>query len=435
MSFNEMKLINPILKAVTEAGFEKPSPIQEKTIPLLLEGRDLLGCAQTGTGKTAAFALPILQSLSKSKSKNIRAMILTPTRELAIQINENIEKYSKYTSIRTGVIFGGVGQRPQVEMLRNGVDILVATPGRLNDLINQGHIKLNKIEIFVLDEADRMLDMGFVKDIKKIVKQLPSKRQTLLFSATMPKEIEKLAFEMLKNPATVKVAPVTNTIDKISQGVYFVDKKNKNLLLSHLLKKTKIKNAIVFTNTKYGADRVVKALEKDGIKALAIHGGKGQNARQTALKSFKEGKIKVLVATDIAARGIDISGLSHVFNYDLPEVPETYIHRIGRTGRAGQDGIALNFCNIDDLQNLRDIERHMGTRILEIQSEWPMVILEKTEKAVKPQSNKKPKISGVASRQESILSQREREAKQKRRNKYNADKAIAQSTKKNYKNK
>lgn len=383
MNFNEMKLIKPILKAVREAGFEEPSPIQSKTIPLLLEGRDVLGCAQTGTGKTAAFALPILQNLSKSKSRNIRAMILTPTRELAIQINESIEKYSKYTSIRSGVIFGGVGQKPQVEMLRNGIDILVATPGRLNDLVNQGYIKLSKIEIFVLDEADRMLDMGFVNDIKKIIKQLPSKRQTLLFSATMPKEIEKLAFNMLKNPATVKVAPVTNAVDKIRQGVYFVDKQNKIFLLSSLLKKTEIRNAIVFTNTKHGADKVVKKLGKDGIKALAIHGGKGQNTRQIALNSFKEGKIKVLVATDIAARGIDISELSHVFNYDLPDVPETYIHRIGRTGRAGQDGIALSFCNIDDLQNLRDIERHISKQIPEIKSKWPMVILEKTKKAVK----------------------------------------------------
>lgn len=383
MNFNEMKLIKPILKAVREAGFEEPSPIQSKTIPLLLEGRDVLGCAQTGIGKTAAFVLPILQNLSKSKSRNIRAMILTPTRELAIQINESIEKYSKYTSIRSGVIFGGVGQKPQVEMLRNGIDILVATPGRLNDLVNQGYIKLSKIEIFVLDEADRMLDMGFVNDIKKIIKQLPSKRQTLLFSATMPKEIEKLAFNMLKNPEMVKVAPVTNAVDKISQGVYFVDKQNKIFLLSSLLKKAEIRNAIVFTNTKHGADKVVKKLGKDGIKALAIHGGKGQNTRQIALNNFKEGKIKVLVATDIAARGIDISELSHVFNYDLPDVPETYIHRIGRTGRAGQDGIALSFCNIDDLQNLRDIERHISKQIPEIKSKWPMVILEKTEKAVK----------------------------------------------------
>ena len=435
MNFNEMKLIKPILKAVEEEGFEKPSPIQEQTIPLLLEGRDILGCAQTGTGKTAAFALPILQSLSKSRSKSIRALILTPTRELAIQINENIEKYSKYTPIRAGVIFGGVGQRPQVDMLRRGVDILVATPGRLNDLINQGHIKLDKIEIFVLDEADRMLDMGFIKDINRVVKQLPSKRQTLLFSATMPKEIEKLAFSMLKNPATVKVAPVTNTIDKISQGVYFVDKKNKIHLLSHLLKKTKIKNAIVFTNTKHGADRVVKDLGENGIRALAIHGGKGQNARQSALNNFKEGKVKVLVATDIAARGIDISELSHVFNYDLPDVPETYIHRIGRTGRAGQDGIAFSFCNIDDLDNLRDIEKHISKAVPELESEWPMVIFEKTPKVVKQPRNKKPRTNEIVSKQESILAQRAKEIKQKRRNKYKSDKAASQSTKKNYKNK
>lgn len=429
MNFNEMKLIRPILKAVTEEGFEKPSPIQEKTIPLLLEGRDVLGCAQTGTGKTAAFALPILQSLSKSKSKNIRALILTPTRELAIQIHENIEKYSKYTSIRTGVIFGGVGQRPQVEMLRRGTDILVATPGRLNDLVNQGHIKLSKIEIFVLDEADRMLDMGFINDIKHIIKQLPSKRQTLLFSATMPKEIEKLAFSMLKDPATVKVAPVTNTVDKISQGVYLVDKNNKITLLASLLKNKEIKNAIVFTNTKHGADRVVKSLEKSSIKALAIHGGKGQNARQNALNSFKEGKIKVLVATDIAARGIDISELSHVFNYDLPDVPETYIHRIGRTGRAGQDGIALSFCNIDDLENLRDIERHIGKPITEIESKWPMVILEKTEKETKQPRNKKPKINQVVSQQENTSARRTREAKYKEKNRYKADKERGQSSK------
>lgn len=433
MNFNEMKLIKPILKAVTEAGFESPSPIQAQTIPLLLEGRDVLGCAQTGTGKTAAFALPILQSLSKSKSKDIRAMILTPTRELAIQINENIEKYSKYTAIRTGVIFGGVGQRPQVEMLRKGIDILVATPGRLNDLINQGYINLNKIEIFVLDEADRMLDMGFIKDINKIVKQLPSKRQTLLFSATMPKEIEKLACNMLKNPAMVKVAPVTNTVDKISQGVYFIDKQNKICLLTDLIKTTKIKNAIVFTNTKHGADRVVKELGKRGVKALAIHGGKGQNARQSALNSFKEGKIKVLIATDIAARGIDVAELSHVFNYDLPDVPETYIHRIGRTGRAGQNGSALSFCNIDDVQNLRDIERHIGKEVPVIESAWPMLVLEKTEKVVRQARNNKPKMNVVVSKQENTLEQRAKQIQQKRRNKCKADRMKNQSTKKNYK--
>ncbi len=386
MNFKEMNLIKSILRSIEEEGFTTPSPIQEKTIPLLLEGRDVLGCAQTGTGKTAAFALPIIQCLAKERSKSIRALIVTPTRELAIQIDENIKKYSQYTGVRSCVIFGGVGQKPQVDMLAKGVDILVATPGRLIDLVNQGYLKLNKIEIFVLDEADRMLDMGFINDIKKIIKQLPTKRQTLLFSATMPKDIEKLASGMLRKPVTVKVAPVTSTIDKISQSVYFVDKKNKVLLLSHLLKHKGIKNAIVFTNTKHGADKVVKKLEKDGIKALSIHGGKGQHTRQVALNSFKEGQIQALVATDIAARGIDISELSYVINHDLPDVPETYIHRIGRTGRAGQEGEAISFCNFDDLQNLRDIERHIGMRLPEVESKWPMVILEKTEKVVQQSS-------------------------------------------------
>lgn len=380
MNFNDMNLIKPILRAVEQEGFEKPSPIQEKTIPVLLEGRDVLGCAQTGTGKTAAFALPILQSLSKSKSKNIRSLIVTPTRELAIQINENIKQYSQYTSICTGVIFGGVGQRPQVKMLNEGIDILVATPGRLNDLIEQGYIKLNKIEIFVLDEADRMLDMGFVKDIKKIIKRLPTNRQTVLFSATMPQDIEKLASTMLKNPAVIKMDPVTNPVEKIKQSVYFVDKNNKIFLLVSLLKTDEVKNAIIFTNTKGTADKVVKKLDKAKINALAIHGGKGQSVRQKALNEFKEGKIKVLVATDIAARGIDIAELSHVFNYDLPDVPETYIHRIGRTGRAGQDGTAINFCNIDDVDNLHDIEKHIGKRINEVESKWPMEDFEKKVK-------------------------------------------------------
>ncbi|MDO5293232.1 MAG: DEAD/DEAH box helicase [bacterium] len=411
MNFNEMNLIKPILRAVEEQGFTAPSPIQEQSIPQLLEGRDMLGCAQTGTGKTAAFALPILQHLSKSKSKNIRALIVTPTRELAIQIQENIEKYSKYTSVRSGVIFGGVGQKPQVDMLRKGVDILVATPGRLNDLVSQGVIKLNKIEIFVLDEADRMLDMGFIADIKRILKQLPAKRQTLLFSATMPKEIEKLASGMLRNPAKVKVAPVTCTADKVSQCVYYVDKKNKICLLTSLLKKEDIKNVIVFTNTKHGADKVVKLLSREGITALAIHGGKGQTARQTALKSFKEGSVNVLVATDIAARGIDVAELSHVINYDLPDVPETYIHRIGRTGRAGLTGNAINFCNFDDLQNLRDIERHIGKPIEEMESKWPMVILEKTEKQVREPRAKKVKKDDAMTKTEHVFVQREREKK------------------------
>lgn len=417
MNFSEMNLIKPILRAIEKEGFTTPSPIQEKTIPLLLEGHDVLGCAQTGTGKTAAFALPMIQHLAKERNINIRALILTPTRELAIQIDENIKRYSQYTGVRSGVIFGGVGQKPQVDMLRKGIDILVATPGRLNDLINQGYVKLNKIEIFVLDEADRMLDMGFIKDIKQVIKQLPSKRQTLLFSATMPKDIEALASGMLKKPATVKVAPVTSTVDKISQTVYYVDKKNKVLLLSHLLKTKGIKNAIVFTNTKHGADKVVKKLVQDGIKALAIHGGKGQHTRQVALNSLKQGTIQVLVATDIAARGIDISSLSYVINYDLPEVSETYIHRIGRTGRAGQEGQAINFCNFDDLQNLKDIERHIGMRLTEVDSKWPMVILEKAEKVVQ-QRGKKSKADEVISKVEYAFVQREQNKKDRERRRY-----------------
>ena len=375
-----MSLIRPLLNAVKDEGFEEPSPIQAQTIPLLLEGRDVLGCAQTGTGKTAAFALPILQRLSKTACRDIRTLILTPTRELAIQIHESFTAYGKYLPLKTGVIYGGVGQKPQEEMLRKGVDILVATPGRLNDLIGQGYVSLERIEIFVLDEADRMLDMGFVRDVKKILRELPAKHQTLLFSATMPKEIEELASGMLKNPATVKVSPVTSTVDAIRQSVYYVDKKNKVLLLSDLLRNDGIKNAIVFTKTKHGADRVVKKLNQDGIKALAIHGDKGQTTRQNTLKAFKEGRIQALIATDIAARGIDIVELSHVINYDIPDVPETYIHRIGRTGRAGLEGEAISFCNYDDLDNMKAVEKHIGKKIDEKESQWPMEIFAKTVK-------------------------------------------------------
>ena len=363
----------------------------------------------------------MIQYLVKERNINIQALILTPTRELAIQIDENIKKYSQYTSVRSGVIFGGVGQKCQVDMLKKGIDILVATPGRLNDLINQGYVKLNKVKFFVLDEADRMLDMGFIKDINKVIKILPAKRQTLLFSATMPKDIEKLASDMLRKPATVKVASVTSTIDKISQSVYYVDKKNKVLLLAYLLKNKEIKNAIVFTNTKHGADKVVKALEKNGIKALAIHGGKGQNTRQLALNNFKKGMIQALVATDIAARGIDISELSNVINYDLPDVPETYIHRIGRTGRASQEGAAINFCNFDDIQNLRDIERHIGMNLPEVKSKWPMLILEKTEKIVQ-QRDKRSKVDEVISKEEYAFAQREYNKKNRTHSRYKSEK-------------
>lgn len=389
MNFNEMKLMKQLLQAIEEQGYVEPSPIQKKTIPLVLEGKDILGCAQTGTGKTAAFALPILERLSKETNSGLRALIITPTRELAIQIYENFECYGKYTTLKQSVIFGGVGQSTQVNTLKAGVDILIATPGRLNDLIGQGYIKLDAIEMFVLDEADQMLDMGFLNDIKKVIKLLPQKRQTLLFSATMPDEIESLATGILNNPEIIKVSPVTSTVDAIEQSVYFVDRLNKIPLLTSLIKSQKMSSVLVFTKTKHGADRVADKLNKAKVKALAIHGGKAQNTRQTALSEFKEGKIKVLVATDIAARGIDISELSYVVNYDIPSQAEVYIHRIGRTGRAGLGGNAINLCNIDDLDYLRDIEKHIGKIIPEVPSKWPMLILEKTEKPVRGQKAEK----------------------------------------------
>ena len=385
MKFKEMNLIMPLLQAIKEEGFVEPSPIQEKTIPLVLEGKDILGCAQTGTGKTAAFALPILQRLSTGKGSGVRALIITPTRELAIQVYESFECFGKYTKLKQSVIYGGVGQSAQVNSLKSGVDILIATPGRLNDLIGQGYITLDSIEMFVLDEADQMLDMGFLNDIKKVIKLLPKKRQTLLFSATMPKEIEALATGLLHNPEIVKISAVTSTVDSIEQSVYFVDRLNKLPLLTSLIKEQKMSSVLVFTKTKHGADRVADKLNKAKVKALAIHGDKGQNARQSALSDFKEGRIRVLVATDIAARGIDISELSFVVNYDIPNQAETYIHRIGRTGRAGLGGKAINLCNIDDLDYLREIEKHIGKIIPEVTSKWPMLILEKTEKPVRGQ--------------------------------------------------
>jgi ATP-dependent RNA helicase RhlE len=386
MHFSEMNLIEPLLHAVDEAGYTEPTPIQEQTIKYVLDGDDVLGCAQTGTGKTAAFALPILQNLSKeSRSGRIRSLILTPTRELAIQNYDSFVLYGKYLKLRCGVIFGGVGQGPQEDMLRGGIDILVATPGRLNDLIGQGLIKLDGIEIFVLDEADRMLDMGFIHDVKRVLEKLPKHRQTLMFSATMPPEIEKLADSMLHRPKTVKVDPVTSTVEAIDQCVYFVDKGNKKHLLAKVLRQDDLHSALVFTRTKHGADKVVKELDREGIEALAIHGNKSQRARQNALNSFKDGQIWVLVATDIAARGIDINELSHVINYDIPNEPETYIHRIGRTGRAGHAGSAVSFCCYDELEYLQDIEKLTGEKIPVKESEWPMVILEKTEKPAQSQ--------------------------------------------------
>ena len=359
MTFQDLPLQPAILKAVSEAGYTSPSPIQAGAIPPVLAGRDLLGCAQTGTGKTAAFALPILQNLSAQTPQRpcIRALILTPTRELALQIGDSFSAYGKHLKLRHTVIFGGVGQQPQVEALRRGVDILIACPGRLNDLIGQRLIDLSGIEIFVLDEADRMLDMGFVHDVKKVIAKLPRRRQTLLFSATMPKEIEELADSLLHDPAVVKVDPVSSTVDRIDQKLYFVEKKQKIELLSYLLQDKSIVNALVFSRTKHGADRIARLLNKAGITAAAIHGNKSQTARVNALEGFKVGKTRVLVATDIAARGIDINELSHVFNYDLPEVPETYVHRIGRTARAGADGVAISFCSTEEREYLAGIEK------------------------------------------------------------------------------
>ena len=359
MTFQDLPLQPAILKAVAEAGYTSPSPIQAGAIPPVLAGRDLLGCAQTGTGKTAAFALPILQNLSAQTPQRpcIRALILTPTRELALQIGDSFSAYGKHLKLRHTVIFGGVGQQPQVEALRRGVDILIACPGRLNDLIGQRLIDLSGIEIFVLDEADRMLDMGFKHDVKKVTAKLKRRRQTLLFSATMPKEIEELADSLLHDPAVVKVDPVSSTVDRIDQKLYFVEKKQKIELLAYLLQDKSIVNALVFSRTKHGADRIARLLNKAGITAAAIHGNKSQTARVNALEGFKAGKTRVLVATDIAARGIDISELSHVFNYDLPEVPETYVHPIGRTARAGADGVVISFCSTEEREYLAGIEK------------------------------------------------------------------------------
>ncbi|HRH64282.1 MAG TPA: DEAD/DEAH box helicase [Bacteroidia bacterium] len=367
MSFESLNLIAPILKAVQEEGYTLPTPIQSQAIPIVLQGTDLLGCAQTGTGKTAAFAIPILQLLSKpspaEKKKKIRSLIVTPTRELAIQIGESFTAYGRHTGLTNTVIFGGVTQGAQTNTLQRGVDILIATPGRLLDLMSQGFITLKDIEIFVLDEADRMLDMGFIHDVKKLLNALPKKRQSLFFSATMPPEIVKLSHNILVDPIKVEVTPVSSTADTINQFVYFVDKGNKNSLLVEVLKDTKIKTALVFTRTKHGADKVVKILVKNHIKAEAIHGNKSQNARQRALGNFKTQATRVLVATDIAARGIDVDDLQFVINYEMPNISETYVHRIGRTGRAGAKGTAFSFCDAEEKEYLRDIEKLISKKI------------------------------------------------------------------------
>ena len=379
MTFRELGLTQSILKALAELGYEKPSPIQEKAIPPALAGRDVLGCAQTGTGKTCAFAAPILQRLSASRVQGhpLRALILTPTRELAIQIEESFLAYGKHLSLRCAVIFGGVGQNPQVEALGRGVDILVATPGRLMDLYQQGFVKLDQLEIFVLDEADRMLDMGFIHDVKKILKWLPKQKQTMLFSATMPPEITELVNSLLHDPVRVAVDPVSSPVEAIEQSVYFVDKNNKTKLLAHLIRELDVKNALVFTRTKHGANKVARDLAKAGITAAAIHGNKSQTARQQALADFKAGKVRCLVATDIAARGLDIEELSHVFNYNLPEVPETYVHRIGRTGRAGRGGTAVSFCDFGEQEYLKGIEKLIGRKVPVVRNNpWPMEVFE-----------------------------------------------------------
>ena len=384
MTFENLNLIDPILRALQEEGYTTPTPIQEQSIPILLQGKDLLGCAQTGTGKTAAFSIPILQRLYKTDQRQgIKALILTPTRELAIQIGECFSAYGKYTGLRHTVIFGGVGQKPQTDELKRGVQILIATPGRLQDLVKQGFINLKALEFFVLDEADRMLDMGFIHDIRRILKLLPAKRQSLFFSATMPPEIEALANSILTHPAKVEVTPASSTVDTITQSVYFVEKKEKKNLLLYLLKNPAIESALIFTRTKYGADKLARVLNKAGIKAEAIHGNKSQSARQRALTGFKNHDLRILIATDIAARGIDVNQLSHVINYELPNIPETYVHRIGRTGRAGHDGIALSFCETEELPYLKEIQKLIGKKI-PVVKEHPFVATEQTNSPSQP---------------------------------------------------
>lgn len=363
MSFKNLQLIEPVLRALSKEGYENPTPVQQKSIPIILQGKDLLGCAQTGTGKTAAFSIPLLQLMFQDKQNNrnskpeVQALILTPTRELAIQIGESIAAYGRYMPLKHHVVFGGVSQHAQVKAIRDGLDIIVATPGRLLDLMQQRVISLNSIKYFVLDEADRMLDMGFIQDVNRVIAKLPVKRQTLFFSATMPAEIKLLSDRLLNNPEKVEVTPASSTVEIIQQSVYFVEKRNKLSLLIHLLKDESIESVLLFTQMKHAANKLAKNLYQAGIRAEAIHGNKSQQARQKALKNFKERKTRVLVATDIAARGIDIDELTHVVNFELPNVPETYVHRIGRTGRAGASGTAISFCDWSEKVLLTDIQK------------------------------------------------------------------------------
>jgi len=402
MTFDKLDLIEPILNALKHEGYTQPTPIQEISIPIVLKGQDLLGCAQTGTGKTAAFAIPILQQLYLNKGndrapRKIKALIVTPTRELAIQIGESFANYGRFMNLRHTVVFGGVPQSQQVGSLKMGVDILIATPGRLLDLINQGYVKLGDISIFVLDEADRMLDMGFIHDVKKLIKLIPTKRQSLFFSATMPESIRVLASTILTNPEEVEVTPASTTAETIQQEMYFVDAANKKDLLIHILKDKSIATALVFTRTKHGADKVQRMLEKAKIKAEAIHGNKSQNARQNALRNFKDRSTRVLVATDIAARGIDIDDLNLVINYEIPNIPETYVHRIGRTGRAGLDGKAISFCDEEELEYLRDIQKLISIEIPLITDQpyaADYVLTDKRSK-IKPKVATRGKGSGI----------------------------------------
>lgn len=370
MNFEDLKLIEPIYQAIKIKGYTQPTPIQEKSIPHVLAGKDVFGVAQTGTGKTAAFAIPMLQLIYNRKNiekkLGIKALILAPTRELAIQIDESFKDYGKGLNIKHTVIFGGVSQGNQVNALQRGVDIVIATPGRLLDLMNQGYVKLNGVEFFVLDEVDRMLDMGFIKDIKRIITKLPLKKQTLFFSATVPIEIKAFADSLLTNPVQVQVAVMSAPAETVKQSVYYVEKSEKTAMLKELLESEKIQHALVFTRTKHGADKVVKSLKAIGISSEAIHGNKSQNARQRALSGFKDRTIRILVATDIASRGIDVDKLTHVINYELPEVPETYVHRIGRTGRAGEDGTAFSFCSSEELAYLKDINKLLKYNIKEM---------------------------------------------------------------------
>ncbi len=404
MLFESLNIIEPILRSLKQEGYTQPTPIQEEAIPIILQGADLLGCAQTGTGKTAAFAVPILQLLSQSrnfdKKKKIRSLIVTPTRELAIQIDESFKTYGRFTNLNSTVIFGGVNQNPQVNALRNGVDILIATPGRLLDLMNQGHITLRDIEFFVLDEADRMLDMGFIHDIKKLLTVLPKQRQSLFFSATMPPGIVKLSNTILQHPIKVEVTPDALTADTVSQFLYYVDKENKLPLLLEVLKDPKIKTALVFTRTKHGADKIAKALVRNNIKTEAIHGNKAQNARQRALSNFKDQTTRVLVATDIAARGIDVDDLQYVINFDIPNIAETYVHRIGRTGRAGADGTAFSFCYGEEKAFLRDIEKLIGNKIPVVKDHpFPLTGTETEPAPKKPQQHHRQASGGYADKQ------------------------------------